>query len=94
MTWAILRKATDKDYEILNARSKAFAERHGLCANDSALDYDMVNLLIMGMEDADDPRLARRGGKLRSLFTRVIQRATNETDATGIAHGYVGYWQE
>ena len=84
--WTPIRKATPDDIERVNERAIAFMARHGMSIN------PMPALTNLGSEiyaiKESDPSRAKY---LERLWHRIVERATNEPGATGIAYGHIGY---
>jgi len=81
MAWSVIRKATQEDTEKLEARAKAFAQRHGI-----EVDEEFLTAVESVEYAIDDDR-----GELKGAWKKVNQRALGSKDAEGIAYGHVGF---
>ena len=88
MAWVSIRKATTTDHEALERRAAAFVPRHNLkrlWPDQPAVRVIDIALTYPSADGHNQRRLDR-------LWTRVVRRALAEPQATGIAHGHIGYW--
>ena len=93
MSWSVIRKATDEDYEKLEQRAEAFCKRHSLDIDEGYLCGQSKAIILEDVLSYDTlhgnaPHEARY---LLKLWKRIVKRALGHHWAEGIAYGTVGF---
>ena len=88
MTWICIHNATEEMQEKLNNRSISFAKRHNI-----PLDLDKYRSPQLIIDEYFERERNRWSfyEPAYYLYKRVVSRALEHPQATGIAYGYVGY---